>query len=132
MKTYVRYFVSQHVGKAIVTVEPDGIGNGRVRIDVDLPSPRSAAFSFSLDRLDELLGGEETWPDTVARIAIHQAHQHLAERGDRGLFNATHALAWNLKPWIGDLSRVPYARAVNGHAEQDAAGRLRTDLADDS
>ncbi len=132
MKTYVHYFVSQHFGKAIVTLEPDGAHAGRVRIDVALPAERSVAYTFPLERFTSEERDDDAWPEMVARIAIHQVHKHFAERGERGLFNTTHVLSADLKPWVGDLSRVPYNRSMTGHADQDAAGRLRTGLADES
>ncbi len=115
MKNYVRYFLSQYVGKAIVTVESSGQDGAHIRIDVANPSERSAAFWLPADKLATLTPDPDQWQDAAARVAIHQAHNILDLRGERCLFNATHALDVALTPWTGELARVPSGGVSQAH-----------------
>ncbi len=107
MTSYVRYFVAPDWGKAVVSVEPAGLDAGQVRIDVLAPTERSIAFWFPMDNLKRAGVDLDDWADAAARFAIAQAAYHRAEKGERGLFNVTHALPCTLAPWSGELSRVP-------------------------
>lgn len=123
MNTYIRYFISPGWGKALVSVDAAGAAAGQVRIDVLAPTERSIAFWFPLENLRLAGIDADGWADAAARIAIAQAIRYRAGKGERGLFNTTHALACALAPWAGELACVPYGDV----AERVAPSAPRTD-----
>ncbi len=116
MNTYIRYFCSQHVGKARATVMFDGVAAGHVRIDLPSSPQTSVAFSFTESRLQQMVPDRQRWDETLTRIAIHQLHNRLASDGRNGLENATLELALETAPWHGDLAEAPYGGATTGYA----------------
>lgn len=111
MKTYTRYFVSQHLGKATAIVEFDE--EGHVRIDVPALPERTIAFSFEMARLRKAVDDPACWGETVARVAIEQLHRRMAGKPGRG--TASDELDINTARWKGDLREEVYGGATDGY-----------------
>jgi hypothetical protein len=113
MDTYQKYFVSQHFGKSLSTVEL-GAETGNVTLALSRPESAKVKFSFHITRLSPFISDVKQFPEMVTRIAIQQAHKLLSLRGVHGLEGA-HELALETSPWIGDLTEVPYGGATSGY-----------------
>ena len=118
METYTRHFVSQHLGKAKASVDTDGAAIGRVRITVPRRPGQSIDFTFATARLAQLQPAQAEWSETVARIAIHQAHRLFQSGGEEALFCCAHDLLLATPPWQGDLEVLPYGGATAGFAQR--------------
>lgn len=118
MEAYIRHFVSQHLGKAIATVEWCGDDAGQVRISVPQLSPVSIEYAFVCAQVTQLGPERAEWAETIARIAIHQAQKQFLLRGRVDLFGPGRALAADTPPWIGDLAPLPYGGATDGYAQR--------------
>jgi hypothetical protein len=115
MQSYMRHFVSQHLGKSTATVEFSDDGDGHVRISVPHLSPEIVDYAFTLERVAQLVPEEARWPEAIARIAIHQAHKQFLATGKRDLFAPGRELALETSPWLGDLEAVAYGGATTGY-----------------
>lgn len=114
MDPYQKYFVSQHFGKSLVTVEP-GESSGCVTITLSAPEQHNVKFYFHDARIGRFVERPELRADMAMRIAIQQAHKLYLSKGIDGLTDQTHELAVESSPWIGDLTEVPYGGATAGY-----------------
>ena len=122
MESYTRYFVSQHLGKATVTVSFDDAAMGQVRIEMLGGSDTSVQFWFKQARVAQIVPDRERWDETLARIAIHQLHKRMAGIGEHALKSASVELAMDTSPWVGDLAQAPYGGATKGYEARAQAG----------
>jgi hypothetical protein len=118
MEAYMRHFVSQHLGKAIAIVECPGGSACHVRIAIPQLSEHSIDYAFELARVAQLVPEPAMRAETVARIAIHQAHKQFLLSGKDGLFEAGQELAIDTTPWVGDLEAAPYGGATAGYEQR--------------
>ena len=114
MSDYQKYFVSQHFGKALGTVELRE-NDGTVTISPAQEDSHIVTFTFGTARLAQFVRVADQQCETALRIAIQQAHKWVAQHGADGLDNAPHELALETSPWIGDLTEVQYGGATSGY-----------------
>lgn len=122
MESYTRYFVSQHLGKATVSVSFGDAVTGHVRINMLAGPDTSIEFSFKQARLAQIVPERARWDEALARIAIHQLHKRLAAMGEMALENASVELAMDTTPWVGDLAEAPYGGATKGYEARAQPG----------
>ena len=118
MEDYTRHFVSQHLGKAMATVQFLDERAGHVRIAAPQLSSQNVEYAFALAQVAQLVPERSKWAETLARIAIHQAHKQYLLRGQQGLFAAGGELAIDTTPWVGDLDAAPYGGATAGFTQR--------------
>lgn len=114
MDPYQKYFVSQHFGKSLATVECKE-DSGCVIITLTQPDQHTIKFHFQHARIGRFVQQPELRAETAMRIAIQQAHKLYLARGMDALTGEEHELAVESSPWIGDLSEVPYGGATTGY-----------------
>ncbi|QYF93669.1 hypothetical protein KY495_00030 [Massilia sp. PAMC28688] len=114
MDIYQKYFVSQHFGKSLSTVEL-GTTSGTVTLALARPESAKVKFSFSMSRLAQFVQDPALYPEMVTRIAIQQAHKLVGARGVQGIGSCELDLALETSPWIGDLTDIPYGGATSGY-----------------
>lgn len=114
----MRHFVSQHLGKAIAIVECQDDIAGHVRIAIPQLSEQSIEYAFVLARVAQREPEPARRAETIARIAIHQAHKQYLLGGKAGLFDAGQELAIDSAPWVGDLDALPYGGATAGYDQR--------------
>lgn len=119
MEDYTRHFVSQHLGKAMATVQFLDEGAGHVRIAAPQLSAQRVEYAFALDQVAQLVPERSKWAETVVRIAINQAHKQYLLRGQQGLFEPGRELAIDILPWVGDLDAAPYGGATAGFTQRE-------------
>lgn len=122
MDTYQKYFVSQHFGKSLATVELGKTG-GSVVLALTRPEPGSVTFTFELGRLAQFVRDADMHAEMAARIAVQQAHKLFVQYGRDAFDDGDLALALETNPWIGDLTDVPYGGATSGY-DNVLAGQL--------
>lgn len=114
MITYQKFFVSQHFGKSLGTVE---LGDAAASVTIALArsEDQHVKFSFCPARLAQFVREEDGEQETALRIAIAQAHKEFIHEGMDALTGAEHPLALETAPWIGDLTEVQYGGATSGY-----------------
>lgn len=110
----MRHFVSQHFGKATAIVECQDDAAGHVRIAIPQLSEHSIDYAFLLARVAPLAPDSAGRAETIARIAIHQAHRQFLLCGKDALFAPGQDLVLDTAPWVGDLNAAPYGGATLG------------------
>lgn len=120
METYHKYFVSQHFGKSIATVEL-GKTSGSVTLALTRPQERNVTFTFQLSRLAQFVRDSDQYPNMATRIAVQQAHKLMVHDGLAAFDGASLPLALETPPWIGDLTDAPYGGATAGYENFMAA-----------
>lgn len=114
MDSYQKYFVSQHFGKSLATVEP-GETSGWVTITLTQPGQHNVKFHYQNARIGRFVEQPELRAEMAMRIAIQQAHKLYLSKGFDGLCDDVYELAVEISPWIGDLTEVPYGGATAGY-----------------
>lgn len=114
MEPYQKYFVSQHFGKSLASVEMDE-SSGTVTLTLAWPEEHNVKFQFQNARIDSFVKEREQHAEMAIRTAIQQAHKLYLSRGMDALAGAALELAVETSPWIGDLTEVPYGGATSGY-----------------
>lgn len=114
MLPYQKFFVSQHFGKSLSSVELDATG-GQVMLQLSVPAALTVTFSFSLARLGQFVHDPAMYAETATRIAVQQAHKLFSHKELSALNHGELPLALETSPWIGDLTDVPYGGATSGY-----------------
>ena len=111
---YQKYFVSQHFGKSLGTVDMADT-DGSVTISPAQDDCTLATFNFRTARLAQFVKSPDLQCETALRIAIQQAHKTYVQHGAECLSAGVHELALETPPWIGDLTEVQYGGATSGY-----------------
>lgn len=127
MNSYHKYFVSQHFGKSLVTVELGNSG-GTVVLGLSCPAALKVKYTFGKERLAQFVQQADRLAEMAARIAIQQSHRLFGNKGLHADEAEVRELALDTAPWIGDLTDAPYGGATAGYEHgtppppHDAAG----------
>ncbi len=120
METNRKYFVSQHFGKSLSTVEL-GSDRGTVSLALTRPEAHTLVFRFDMARLAQFAHGPAHHAEFATRVAIQQAHKLFAQHGAAAFEQGELPLALDTNPWIGDLTDAPYGGATAGYDTHVAA-----------
>jgi hypothetical protein len=124
MVSFERHLVTQRLGRVFVTVQVDTSGNGKVALTSERLPSLGGALDFTMAELAELCGKGKSWVELATRLAVAKAHR-LCRPKDQGGQPLCGRLDLHVRPWIGDITLVPFGGATEGVEAKMAAIKAR-------